>query len=171
MKGPRRGRGRRGTEMLIDSSGVAGFPATTTPALSANYFQTPHPPPASVESANQWRSRASRGAASMPTAAGVRALGPHRHGDLLTRQAPGGCAWKGRGQRAAAPDSSCAVLSGWARRAFTVSTAPLVARAPRRGGEEVSPAMARALEETVSVNRFSQQPLTPPANVFSAARS
>lgn len=77
--------------MSTDSSGGAGFPATTAPALSANYFQTPHPP-ASVESANQWRSRASRGAASMPTAGGVRALGPHHHGDLLTRQAPGGWA-------------------------------------------------------------------------------
>lgn len=30
--------------MSTDSSGGAGFPATTAPALSANYFQTPHPP-------------------------------------------------------------------------------------------------------------------------------
>lgn len=143
MKGPRRGRGRRGTEMSIDSSGGAGFPATTAPALSANYFQTPHPP-ASVESANQWRSRASRGAASMPTAAGVRALGPHRHGDLLTRQAPGGwAATSRRSGKGGANGQRPLILLRCPVRVGSVGChrqhcAPCGPR-PRRGGEEVSP--------------------------------
>lgn len=137
MKGPRRGRGRRGTEMSIDSSRVAGFPATTTPALSANYFQTPHPP----RLLNQPISGAPGPRGGPLPCQPLRVYapwGPHRHGDLLTRQAPGGCAWKGRGQRAAAPDSSCAVLSGVGSTGFhRQHCAPCGPRPPAwRGGSQ-----------------------------------
>lgn len=49
---------------------------------------------------------------------------------------------------------------------------PLQAGAPGLGGKKAAhPAVAGVLEGTVSANPFPQQPLTPPANVFSPARS
>lgn len=172
QRGPRRGAGQERTEMSADSSGGARLPAATARALSAQDFQQP-PPPASVESANQQRSRA----ASMPTAAGVRAPGriamatsvpaTLRAGAPRPLGAQGRAGPTGSGPRLV-PGGPVRACPAGGRRQHCVPCGRLGRPGREQGG---SPRCGCALEKTVSVGPFSQQPLTPPANVCPAARS
>lgn len=149
--------------MSADSSGGSGLPAATARVLSAPDFQQP-PPPASVESANQQRSRA----ASMPTAAGVRAPGRIAMATsvpaTLRASAPRPLGAQGRaGPTGSGPLTGLggpvpACAAGGRRQ----HCAPC-GRPSRPGREQGgSPRCGCALEGTVSVGPFSQQPLTPP---------
>lgn len=98
--------------MLIDSSGGAG----SRPWWLLRSALITFNPPASVESANQRRPRASLGEASMPTAAGLRSRDriamatPHLTSSRPTPRPRGVKALQG--QQAATPGPSCAALPG-----------------------------------------------------------
>lgn len=132
-------------------------------------------PPASVESANQRCSRAPR-RRSHANSSGVRAWGRVTMATFSPVELPGAAPRSLGLQDPTGPTGGGSPLlrlpARRAQREVAVHTAPPLAGAPGLGGKKAAhPAIARALEGTVYADRFSQQPLTPPANVFPAARS
>lgn len=152
--------------MSADSSGGAGLPAATAGALRANYSPAPRLLNWPISGGPE-----PRGGRFHANRSGRPRRRPHRHGDRLTCRAPDGrrdrSAFRARrGQRAAAASplrSPAGACPAGGRRWPCASSG----RQPRRG----PPRYGRGRRRDCFRNPFSQQPLTPPANVYSAARS